>query len=196
MFAYLRGVLVEKKPARAVVEAGGFGYEVRIPVSTYDRLPEEGAEVFLHLYPCFREDSVTLYGFADARGKDIFTLLLGVTGVGPKLALTILSGTSVETLVDAILTGDGKTLGAISGVGRKLSQRLIMELREPLAGSAGDDGPAVAPAGVEADAVGALVTLGYPRLRAVPAVRRVLREAPPGSAPSVEQVVKEALKGI
>lgn len=195
MFAYLRGVLAEKNPTRVVVEAGGFGYEVSVPLSTFERLPGAGGQVFLHLHPCYREDSITLYGFASTREKQLFNLLLGVSGVGPKLALTILSGTSPGALAGAIATGDEKALGALSGVGRKLSQRLVTELREPIAalgGTAGEAGPAVPG---EREAVAALVTLGYTRLRAVPAVRRAAREHRDG-APTVEELVKTALQKI
>ena len=193
MFAYLKGKLAVKTPTTVVLDLSGVGYEVSIPLSTYERLPEPGSEVFLHIYPCYRPESVTLVGFAAREEKTLFQILLGVNGVGPKLALTILSGTSVVNFRNAIVSGDDKALSTISGIGKKLSQRLITELKDQILAlgdvieSSGSD--------LERKAVGALVTLGYPRGKAMKAVQDVTasRKTPP---PDVETLIKEALKSV
>jgi len=192
MFAYLRGKLVTKNPTLAVIDISGVGYEVHIPLSTYDRLPEAGREVFLYIYPSYRPENVILCGFATLEEKNLFNLLLGVAGVGPKLGLTILSGTSITNFVQAIVSGDDKALSAISGIGKKLSQRLITELKDQVAALR-----PFAPSGkesmLERQAVGALSTLGYSRGQAFKAVQEVLKGKKPES---LEELVKEALKNI
>lgn len=195
MYSYLRGILAARKPASAVVEAGGVGYEVQTTLLTSGALPEPGVEVLLHVHPVFREDRVTLFGFLTEDEREVFTILLTVAGVGPGLARTILSGTTIEGLAGAVLSGDEKALVSIPGVGRKLAQRLVVELREPLAGRAGA-APAGALSGPAEEAVGALVTLGYPRIKAFNAVRDALRETSGPGSPTVESLVREALRRV
>ncbi|MFH0797677.1 MAG: Holliday junction branch migration protein RuvA [Candidatus Omnitrophota bacterium] len=194
MFAYLKGKLAIKTPALVVIDVGGVGYEVRIPISTFDQLPDEGKESFLYIYPCYRPESITLCGFATQAEKNLFNLLLGVSGVGPKVALTILSGTTIAGFCRAIIAEDNKTLSAISGVGKKLSQRLITELKDQVQTLGGMPMPA-GEAVLEKDAIGALVTLGYPRVHALKAVQQVLTSRK-AAAPNLETLIKEALKII
>ncbi|HNS48016.1 MAG TPA: Holliday junction branch migration protein RuvA [bacterium] len=192
MYAHLRGKLTEKSPTRLVLDIGGVGYEVNIPLSTYDRLPETGEEIFLYVQAAYREDSVTLYGFAGREEKTLFNLLLGVSGVGPKVALAILSGTTVPGFCNAIIAQDDKVLSAISGVGKKLSQRLITELKDRVA-SLGDLVAARPGSTINPEAVNALVALGYSRVQAVRAVQAVQGEAKTGD---LETLIRRVLKRI
>ena len=123
MIAYIRGTLIEKNPTRAVVEAAGVGYEILIPVSTYDRLPRTGDEVKLSVRHIVREDDETLFGFATESEKTMFVKLTGVSGVGPKIALQILSGSSIGELSMAIAGGNAKRISAIKGVGKKTAEK-------------------------------------------------------------------------
>lgn len=194
MIAYIRGVLAEKSPTRAVLEAAGVGYELLIPVSTYEGLPREGAEAKLLAYHCVREDDEILFGFATAHERELFAKLTGVSGVGPKIALAILSGASVGELALAIASGDAKRLAAVKGVGKKTAAKICVELRDKvdaLAFSArGADGrPATSP--VAADAVAALRALGFSDETSAKMVADILAKNP--AAESVEQVIKLAL---
>lgn len=130
MIAYVRGVLVEKEPTRAVVEAAGLGYELLVPLSTYDRLPKTGEEVRLLAFHCVREDDETLFGFATPAEREFFAKLTGVSGVGPKLALAVLSGGSVGELALAIASGNAKRIATIKGVGKKTAEKICLELRD------------------------------------------------------------------
>lgn len=130
MIVYIRGILAEKEPTRAVVEAAGVGYEINIPVSTYERLPPTNDPVKLLVCHCVREDDELLFGFATAEERELFTLLNGVSGVGPKLALSVLSGSSVGELALAISTSDSKRLSAIKGVGKKTAEKICVELKD------------------------------------------------------------------
>ena len=178
MIAHLRGRLLSKKPNRVIIEAGGVGYDVLIPVSTFYELGEVETEVSLHVYTYVREEAFSLYGFRTAREKSLFEKLLGVAGVGPKLAVTLLSGLEIEDLVAAIRKGEIARLTSIPGVGRKTAERLIVELREKLATFAAEETerPAAAtlqPGSAEDDVLSALMNLGYAR----PAAESALREA-------------------
>lgn len=170
MIAHLRGRLFTKHPGHAIVEAGGVGYEVVISIPTFSALPAEGSEVSLHVYTQVREDILALYGFLELKEKRLFERLITVSGVGPKLAVTILSGLSPERTVAAIRAQDHATLTHIPGVGKKLAERLVVELKEkledmavaPVAGSVA--GP------VADDALSALTNLGYQRPAALKAI--------------------------
>ena len=163
MIAHLRGRLLSKQPQQAIVEAAGVGYDVAISVSTYTSLPAEGAEVALHIHTQVREDTLALYGFLDRSDKRIFERLITVSGVGPKLAITIQSGLPTERLVAALRAQDHATLTRIPGVGKKLSERLVVELKDKLEDMAAA-APAMAAAGPAAeDVLSALVNLGYQR---------------------------------
>ena len=163
MIAHLRGRLFAKDPGHVIVEAGGVGYEVIISVPTFTALPAEGAEVSLHVYTQVREDILALYGFLDLKEKRLFERLITVSGVGPRLAVTILSGLSPERTVNAIRAQDHATLTHIPGVGKKLAERLVVELKDKL------EDMAVAPAAVVSagpaaeDVLSALTNLGYQR---------------------------------
>lgn len=173
MIAHLRGRLFAKDPGHVIVEAGGVGYEVIISVPTFTALPAEGAEVSLHVYTQVREDILALYGFLDLKEKRLFERLITVSGVGPRLAVTILSGLSPERTVTAIRAQDHATLTHIPGVGKKLAERLVVELKDKL------EDMAVAPAAVVSagpaaeDVLSALTNLGYQR----PAAQKAIETA-------------------
>ncbi|HZD75485.1 MAG TPA: Holliday junction branch migration protein RuvA [Acidobacteriaceae bacterium] len=170
MIAHLRGRLLSKQPQQVIVEASGVGYDVAISVSTYTSLPAEGAEVALHIHTQVREDTLALYGFLERNDKRIFERLITVSGVGPKLAITIQSGLPAERLVAALRAQDHATLTRIPGVGKKLAERLVVELKDKLEDVAAA-APAVAAAGPAAeDVLSALVNLGYQRPSAQKAI--------------------------
>jgi Holliday junction DNA helicase RuvA len=170
MIAHLRGPLFSKQPQQAIVEAAGVGYDVAISVSTYTSLPAEGAEVALYIHTQVREDTLALYGFLDRNDKRIFERLITVSGVGPKLAITIQSGLPADRLVAALRAQDHATLTRIPGVGKKLAERLVVELKDKLEDMA-VAAPAVAAAGPAAeDVLSALVNLGYQRPSAEKAI--------------------------
>jgi holliday junction DNA helicase RuvA len=163
MIGQLRGRLAEKRPNQVLVDVGGVGYLVQVPLSTYAALGELHTEVTLLIHTHVREDALALYGFVSSREKHLFEMLLSASGVGPILALKILSGMSVEELVPAIRGSDLARLTKIPGVGRKTAERMVVELKDKLDVVQADAGrPATAsPAGVESDVISALVNLGY-----------------------------------
>jgi Holliday junction DNA helicase RuvA len=170
LIAHLRGKLIEKAPSRLVVEANGVGYEVFVPLSTFTVMPNEGVEVSLDIHTHVREDIMALYGFSSKTERSVFERLIGVSGIGPRLAVTILSGGSVEALVGAIRKGDLPRLTAIPGVGKKTAERIVVELRDKLVDFA--EGPAKST--VETDVLSAMENLGYPHPIAESAVRRAM----------------------
>jgi len=175
MIAHLRGTLLEKHPGYVIVDAGGVGYEVNIPVSTYTGLPAQGAAVSLRIHTHVREDVLALYGFATAEEKGMFERLLAVSGIGPKLAITVLSGLAVADLVGAIRGGHIEHLVRIPGVGKKTAERMVVELRDKIELIAPAREPAAAtPAlgAIEMDVLSALVNLGCQRAMAEAAVRK------------------------
>lgn len=195
MIAHLSGTLAQKIPGEAVIDAGGVGYQVYIPLNVFYRLPEIGSPVTLQIYTHVREDALQLFGFQDGAEKQLFLLLLGVSGIGPKLAVNILSGIATQELSRALKDGDQMRLMSIPGVGRKLAERMIVELKDKFA--------TLAPAGTESskgdgasqlllDAVSALVNLGYKR----PEAEKVVREALRKGERSLEAVLKEALRRL
>lgn len=170
MIARLRGKLIEKEPARVVVDVNGVGYEVSIPLTTFTSMPESGAEVSVDIYTHVREDVIALYGFSSRQERRVFERLIGISGIGPRLAITILSGGSVEGLVGAIRRGDLARLTAIPGVGKKTAERIVIELRDKLKDMTEE---ALKPT-VEVDVVSALENLGYPRAMIEAAIRRAI----------------------
>ena len=176
MIALLRGILLEKHPNQAIVEASGVGYDVIIPISTYSRLPEAGAEVRLRIHTHVREDALALYGFLSQDEKALFERLIGVSGIGPKLAVTILSGLAAADLIHAIRRGEVERLVRIPGVGKKTAERLVLELRDKLPAPAGEEVSSPTAAGalseVEQDVLSALLNLGCARPQAEAAVRK------------------------
>lgn len=195
MITSLQGQLVEASPLRAVVELNGLGYEVHVPVTTAERLPAVGSVVKLHTVVIYREDAQTLYGFAAAADRDFFRLMIeNVTGVGPKMALTILSRLSLASLEAAIRSGDIATLAKCPGIGKKTAERLIVELKGKVggtAGPAGEGGGVPAAAGPQQDAVAALMALGYRNQDADEAVRRAALAL--GAGATTEALIKRAL---
>jgi Holliday junction DNA helicase subunit RuvA len=193
MIAHLRGVLLEKRPNQAIVEAGGVGYDVSIPVSTYSALPEPGAEVRLRIHTHLREDSLSLYGFASEDEKILFERLITVSGIGPRLAITVLSGLPIAELYAAIRAGAVERLVRIPGVGKKTAERIVLELREKLPLPAATR-EAVAPgavSAVEQDVLSALINLGCTAAAAEAAVRKA-RAA--GVREEFEPVFRRALE--
>ena len=195
MIAYVRGVLSEKSPTRAVLEAAGVGYELLIPVSTYEKLPREGAEAKLLAYHCVREDDEILFGFATANERELFAKLTGVSGVGPKIALAILSGASVGELALAIASGDAKRLSSVKGVGKKTAEKICVELKDKVDALAftarGGSGAGATVAPIATDAVAALRALGFNDETSTKMVTDILAKNP--DVASVEQVIKLAL---
>jgi Holliday junction DNA helicase RuvA len=180
MIALLRGTLVEKRPGQLIVDAGGVGYDVHIPLSTFAAVGALHSEVTLLVYTYVREDQLALYGFLTAREKHLFELLLSVSGVGPSLALRILSGMSVDEIIPAVRRGDVAALTRINGVGRKTAERVIVELKDKLAAAeTAAAEPRVARSQLEEDLHSALVNLGYDRHEAERAIEKLRRDGAP-----------------
>jgi Holliday junction DNA helicase RuvA len=199
VIAHLAGKLLVKQPNLIVIDVNGVGYEVTIPVSTFYELGEIGEPVSLRVHTYVREDAIQLYGFRTGREKDLFLRLTSVSGIGPKLAITILSGMSPDELIPAIRANDVVRLTAIPGIGRKTAERLVIELRDRIATMLGPDAeeplaPSPSAGGavtVRDDTVEALISLGYQRNQAEKAVSQVLRQE---SDHSIEHVLRQSLK--
>ena len=203
MIASLNGLILAKTPAAVILDVNGVGYEVFISSRTYDTLPAGGAPCFLHVYTVVREDAITLYGFGRPEEKELFLLLVTVSGIGPKLAQTILSGIGVADLRQAILLKDLARLTALSGVGKKTAQRICVELGEKvgtLDGSLPKEGrpeaPAAAGGSLLADAASALVNLGYPQATAWEALRVAQQRSEEPDALRVEDLIRLALRSL
>ncbi|HJN30793.1 MAG TPA: Holliday junction branch migration protein RuvA [Candidatus Latescibacteria bacterium] len=196
MIDFLRGTLHERTPTRAVIDVGGVGYGVAISLTTYDRLPSVGTEIFLHTYTYVREDRLDLYGFADAEERRMFTLLLSVSGIGPNSAQTVLSGMSISDLQSAITQDRVTDLTQIRGVGRKTAERVVVELRDKIASIAGATGSVSATGpvdqGVTAEAILALVALGINESTATKSVDKAMKKSD-GEA-TVQDLIKNALR--
>ena len=195
MIGQLRGRLSDKRPNQILVDVGGVGYIVAVPLSTYAALGELHTEVTLLIHTHVREDAFSLYGFVSAREKHFFEMLLSASGVGPSLALKILSGMSVEELVPAIRNSDLTRLTKIPGVGRKTAERMVVELRDRLDAVAVEkERPAPSsPAGVEADVVSALVNLGYDSRLAESSVEDARKSA---GAANFEKLLRVSLQAL
>lgn len=195
MIAYLRGVLAEKEITRVVVECHGVGYEAAIPLSTFDRLPAEGAEVKLYTHHEVREDAQLLFGFATKPERDMFRLVTTVSGVGPKLALAVLSGLTIGDLQLAVSQGDAKRLAAVKGIGKKTAARIVVELKDkinPIEALANATAETSREQGaVLRDAMLALAALGFSEDIARAKVQQLL-DGEPGLA-DVETILKRAL---
>lgn len=185
MIAHLRGSILEKHPNQVILEAAGVGYEVQIPISTFTSLPAEGSAVALRVYTHVREDTLSLFGFATAEEKLVFERLISVSGIGPKLAITVLSGLSTPELVTAIRASDVARLVRIPGVGKKTAERIVLELKDKLAGVdvSGKLGLATETAppltALERDVLSALQNLGCSRPAAEEAVRKTKERGAP-----------------
>jgi Holliday junction DNA helicase RuvA len=192
VIAHLRGRILRKGPQEAVLDVCGVGYRVAIPVSTFYRLGEPGAEVELRTYTHVREDTLALYGFLTASEQEMFERLISVGGVGPKLALNILSGIEVPDLVAALRTSDLSRLTRVPGVGKKTAERLIVELKDKMPAVVVDQMPSVpAAGGPKEDLLSALVNLGYSRGEVERGVDRALREDGSGR---FEDLLRRALQ--
>jgi Holliday junction DNA helicase RuvA len=198
MIAHLRGLLLSKAPNQAVIECAGVGYELAISVTTFSALSAEGAEASLHVHTHVREDQIALFGFAEAQEKRLFEKLLTITGIGPKLAITVLSGISADRLVMAIRGADHAALTKVPGIGKKTAERVVLELKDKLEdiavaqdvagtvhhhGAAGDD------------ALSALINLGYPRPAAQKAIDTAI-ERNPELAKDFETLFRAAMASI
>jgi Holliday junction DNA helicase RuvA len=193
MIARLTGVLEEKSPEQLLIDVHGVGYQVFVSLQTFYRLPALHERVLLYIYTHLREDALQLFGFSDEKEKASFLLLKGVSGIGPRLALNILSGIPVAELETALRASDVTRLVAVPGVGKKTAERLVIELREKV-GSLEDGLPGVSgeQAAFSAEATSALVNLGYRRAEAEKAVREALRR---GSA-SIADLIRDSLRSL
>jgi holliday junction DNA helicase RuvA len=195
MITFLDGILEEKQPARVVVNVGGVGYEIAVPLSSFDRLPPEGGQARILIYHHITDSSQALFGFATEEERRMFTLLLGISGVGPKIAVSALSGLSVRELKAALVESDVKRISSISGIGKKTAERIIVELRDKF--SAGETLEALSGAQEEPadrrlrDAALALVSLGYKQDDA----RKMIKSLNPAADTAVEDLVRMALTG-
>lgn len=198
MIAYLSGKLTEKKPTEAVIEVQGVGYFVLIPTSTYEKLPAVGEQTKVYTYQHVREDALQLFGFVSRAERAVFEVMLGVSGIGPKLALAALSAMQPAELRDKIVEGDVAFLKRIPGVGKKVAERMVVELRDRLAKVEGLEGGALAGAAQDtraearADALAALEALGLGRAAAERNLRKVLRSNP--GIQSAQELIRLALR--
>src|SRR5262245_13342836 len=194
MIGYLKGTLIDKKPNSVVLDVNGVGYLVNIPVSTFYDLPEEGSSLSLSIYTHVREDILALYGFRTTREKAVFEKLIGVSGIGPKMAVAFLSGMTVEELIPAIQRQDVVKLSTIPGVGRKTAERVALELREQLPALLSETAQLPAEKSMQDDLISALVNLGYHRSQAERTAKSVLEKAKPDTA--FETLLKSSLQHI
>ena len=196
MISHLEGKLIHKSPTELVIDVGGVGYLVSIPLSTYERIEDRNGTVRVLTYMHVREDTMQLFGFASEAERSMFRMLLSVSGIGPKMAQGILSGLSTDEIKTAITGGDLTTLTSISGVGRKTAERLIVELRDKVAKTEAAE-PIPASTGQQlkarAEAVSALMSLGHSRASAESAIRAVLKEESDKEI-SIEELIKRALR--
>ncbi len=200
MIALLRGRLVEKHPNRLIVDVGGVGYDVQVPLSTFYDMAEPGGEVALRVHTLVREDAISLFGFGSALEQALFERLISVNGVGPKLALATLSGIEPADLLRAVRTADVARLSSIPGIGKKTAERIVLELKDKLPASAPADAGVAAPppadpdADLRTDVLSALVNLGYQRAQAEKAIDAVLKD--PQSPRAFDRVLRQALRGL
>lgn len=187
MIGRLRGKLLEKSPGQLLVDVHGVGYQVFVAVPTWSAVPDPGGEVILDIHTHVREDAIQLYGFAARLERTVFERLTQVSGIGPRLALTILSGSSVEDLIASIQKGDLARLTSIPGVGKKTAERIVLELKDKLRQFTVDEGPR----GSEGDVVSALENLGYNRGQIDGAIRRALDGGPD---PGFEELFRRTLQ--
>lgn len=199
MIAQLRGRLLDKQPNRIIVDVNGVGYDLFVPLSTFYSLGEDGDEVTLRTHTHVREDALALYGFATKLEQDLFERLIGISGIGPKLALAVLSGLEPAELMRAIERGDVAQLTAIPGVGKKTAERIVLELKDrlpraiPAAAAAGH---APDPLSIRDDVLSALLNLGYHRPLAEKAVAAALQTTSSASDGGFERTLKQALREL
>jgi len=199
MIAHLTGILFSKRPQSVVVDTTGVGYHIYIPLSTFYQLPDEMEKVSLHVYTHVRQDMLQLFGFQTETEKEIFLLLISVSGIGPKLALNILSGIGIKELLSAIVNADSERISAIPGVGKKTSQRITLELKEKVSDIV--EGIELRPQEkvqirnkeIFDDALSALINLGYPSKSAKIVIENVLRN---DNDINLDTLLKEALRNL
>jgi Holliday junction DNA helicase RuvA len=192
MIAHLRGRLISKHPGQAIVEAAGVGYDITISVPTFSELPATGSEVAVHIHTHVREDAIALFGFLRPEEKQLFEKLITVSGIGPKLAITILSGMATSDMVGAIRANDYGRLTKIPGIGKKTAERMCVELRDKLEGF-GETPPIKTLSIIEEDVISALTNLGYQRVLAEKAVERAVASA---GRENFDAVFRGALGGL
>lgn len=191
MIAALRGRLFEKQPARLIVDVGGVGYDVQVPLSTYGSVGDVGSEIALRVHTHVREEQIALFGFLTALEQQIFERLISVNGIGPKVALAVLSGIAPGDLVAAVQGNEPARLTTIPGIGRKTAERIVLELRDRLPAALPVSADAATPGSIiRADLLSALVNLGYPRPTVEKAVGDVLK-AQPGA--TFDEALRQAL---
>ncbi len=190
MIASLNGTVISKKTDRIVVDVSGVGYSVAVPLRSLGDIPDEGSTVFIHTYTHVREDTLQLFGFMTEEDKTLFSTLLGITGVGPKLALAILSGMAIERFTDAVYNEDVSTLATIPGLGKKTASRLVLELKGKLQSFGG--AYASKEGTLSDDAISALENLGYKQSISEKAVASAINSG----ASTIEEIIREALKNL
>ncbi len=201
MIAFLSGKLIEKNANSVIVDVGGVGYDVSIPLSTFYEIGEVGSDVQLRIFTHVREDAIQLFGFSTVRERDLYLKLISVQGVGAKSGITMLSGMNADEIIAAIRTDNIAKLTAIPGVGRKTAERLIIELRDKVdqlasgvsAGASAEAGAAIGSEGVYDDALSALVNLGYQKNAAEKALQQVRQD---GVEPNVQKLLRAALQKL
>jgi Holliday junction DNA helicase RuvA len=204
MIAHLSGTLLAKQATSVILDVGGVGYEVTIPLSTFYDLEDAGAAVALRIYTHVREDALQLFGFKTARERELFLRLISVSGVGPKLGITMLSGMSADEIIASIRTNNLARLTSIPGVGRKTAERLVIELRDKIAalsspaleeefGARAQTGAATTENAIRDDALSALLNLEYPKAAAEKAITTAMQE---GGELSVELILRRALRQL
>jgi holliday junction DNA helicase RuvA len=197
MIAFLRGNLTEKSPVSAIIECGGVGYEVNISLNTYDKLPSVGTEVALKIHYTFNEmDGVRLFGFFTEEEKSMYKQLISISKIGPKTAIGILSGLSVNDLISAVQTGDVKLLSTVPGIGKKSAERLIIELKDKVGNISADSvlqGEADGSTKLISEAESALMTLGYKQFEIRKILKKLVEESPFSTS---EQLVKSAIRAL
>lgn len=193
MIASITGKLRRKTADYLIVDVSGVGYQVYVPLSTFCNIPELGEEVSLHIHTHLREDSLSLFGFFTDSEKDMFLLLLSVSGIGPKLALAILSSLSVEDICFALQASDNSKLCAIPGIGKKTAARMVLELKDKIVLMMPASGTSSAPPDDHGDVISALINLGYKRPQAEEAVKKASRKRP---GMIVEELIREALGAL
>lgn len=199
MIARISGILIQKSVTHCVVDVHGTGYRIIVPLSTFYELPKEDQPVVLHVHTHVREDAISLYGFHTREEREVFQMMISVSGIGPKLAVNILSGIAAGELVRAVTEEDLKRLTGIPGVGKKTAERMILELKDKAAKLGRDDVTVCTVAvktgdQVKEDALSALVNLGYKGSAVKDVVDRIMREAP--ETPSLDQLLKQALRTL
>jgi len=199
MIAYLTGTLFNKNPQSVIVDTAGVGYQIFIPLSTFYQLPDEMEKVSLYVYTHVRKDMLQLFGFQTVTEKEIFLLLISVSGIGPKLALNILSGIGLEDFLGAIVNADSERIAAVPGVGKKTSQRITLELKEKVSDLLKEievqprEKVQIKNKEIFDDAISALINLGYPSRSAKDAIENVLHN---DSEINLDTLLKEALRNL